>query len=1212
MRHTTARARVVRPVRALLAAVLVMAIGTAPAGVAEPTVAPSAEDSVAAEQLDDASLGTATVDAEPQESIASETTATHTSPIAPLVPDVLTQDGVTVERKGDVDTVHVHDSEGELWQWGWKASEENIFALTRKGEVSEVLSVTADGRELDRNKFGWVNTEDGAFIGFDLNALHTIPPVDVTIEIKADTKGDYAIAESEDIPTSQEFAQTGYDPKEELDLEVEAQLRAAPPGDIWKLPGWQDQELTVSAPTMTNVNNNPELKFTVNESGTWQMTRFAVKKDQNSSNTKAITGPVRIRVVRDGKAVEDRTLSNLTEYSWGDNGAPNYVSNNKEFQLAPNTTDLFFQAGDTIILNPVGPPNGTYTVQLWGQLKSNEPALTGVQTNGNWKQVTSTPTGGEIVSPQHSLALSFKKTPRYILQDDFKLGGAEGASVQKVTYWYEQPGVSLNAANQKYETDLKNQEFWFAIDGIVDTHTMRPTGKILPWNEVVAPTDPGGPIGWEYRLKGFDDLYVRITTPQALNTTDPAKNPLVIEFVNGNGVPVFVDIPANAQTHLRYATVSSKQFVPDPKKARIDVYGYPNAEESTDEGPEITPPLNPSDPGADAGKVCAAQGGTVWVARSAHSNPNHTFNERNTTDLFTQEYGSTEFKPVGTTSNWVYNALAHNPKDGYLYAISQGRVKTIRSTANDGSSDQGVTYDEDPRYPAGHLLRINPLNGVVKDMGKIEGIQSKTPGHWPNDLWGGITSGVIRADGKYVFSNSSDSGTKDIYVLNWNATNKTYKLTATRKNAWRAQANDYTYVGDGSGNWVYGIRNGSSTLERVNIETGAVQTFDLSTVRDPLGRSFTSGIYGTAWTYGNGNLGFGRNGQQKGYQIRIIDGGSQGFRAEIVAEVPMPNSQSNDAASNAIVSSRTDLQATKKRLEVEKDGTVTWEVTVENLGPCGSTGFTLNDLVPNDYQDIRVLDAKSDAAPGWIGQKENWVNGNQVLAIHGPLAAKDKATVTIQAKLKQPLPGGSEGKCGAGPATPPNKVTILGNDGDDNPGNNTDVPDEQSGGSEDCGIKFNLIKVEANGQKTPLTGAKFAIHAVQPDGSLGELLTAMDQTNAEGYFTAELEPGQDYFLVETQSPAGYSLLTAPVKFRLNGPSAGQQNASVEVAAGGAAVNLLAVHEKQSPSEVYVELANVRQGNLPKTGGHGVQVPLAVSSILILLGAALGRRRTMQA
>ena len=135
---------------------------------------------------------------------------------------------------------------------------------------------------------------------------------------------------------------------------------------------------------------------------------------------------------------------------------------------------------------------------------------------------------------------------------------------------------------------------------------------------------------------------------------------------------------------------------------------------------------------------------------------------------------------------------------------------------------------------------------------------------------------------------------------------------------------------------------------------------------------------------------------------------------------------------------------------------------------------------------------------------------------------------------------------------------------------------------------------------------------MQPDGSLGELLTAMDQTNAEGYFTAELEPGQDYFLVETQSPAGYSLLTAPVKFRLNGPSAGQQNASVEVAAGGAAVNLLAVHEKQSPSEVYVELANVRQGNLPKTGGHGVQVPLAVSSILILLGAALGRRRTMQA
>ena len=90
---------------------------------------------------------------------------------------------ITVERDGNVDTVRVHDPWGELWQWGGAASTENVFALTRDGEVAEVLSVTADGRDLDARDFGWANTAYGAFLGFDLNALHTIPPVDVTMRV---------------------------------------------------------------------------------------------------------------------------------------------------------------------------------------------------------------------------------------------------------------------------------------------------------------------------------------------------------------------------------------------------------------------------------------------------------------------------------------------------------------------------------------------------------------------------------------------------------------------------------------------------------------------------------------------------------------------------------------------------------------------------------------------------------------------------------------------------------------------------------------------------------------------------------------------------------------------------------------------------------------------------------------------------------------------
>lgn len=1253
MRHTTTRSRVARPVRALLAAVLVMAIGVAPAGVAEPTADQSAPDSVSAEQpaLDaglpsvdsgaaEAADGDSGTDAAaPASPSGAATSPAQSSPAAtpsgtaplgpnPLFPGAVTEDGITVKRDGDVDTIHVHDSEGELWQWGWKASEENIFALSRKGEVTEVLSVTADGRELDREKFGWVNTKAGAFIGFDLNALHTIPPVDVTIKVKTKTKGDYDIAESEDIPTSEEFAKTGYDPKEELDPEGEAQLRAAAPGPIPKHSGMQDQKLRMANKEYASLGVEQELSYLVYESGTWDMTRFALKFDCSVDDTKGIGEVNRIRVVRSGKTVYDETFGPGKPGYWTRNrtkrdylGRGNEVPCDREYHTISDPGNAFdfqgkpikLEARDRVIFNFDGPNRDDYAAELWGQN-----TLTGIpdgnQNNKNWKSITSRPTGNEIVSPTHSTTKKSSGSGFSVVAEEFQLGGKEGGSIQQIKYWYDQSDVKIYAVNQS-----GNSNFQVKIGNIVDTSQMKPEKKILEDGSVVASTVSATlpTIGWQYGLPGFDDLYVQITTPFVHQTSITGeKNPLEIEFVNGKGEPVYVDVPAGTKTYLQYRAnmPNSDRFQPDPTKARIEVLGYPSGKENTEEGPAIETPKDPDEtdiPVEEQQKVCSLQGGTVWVSRSAHSNQNNTFNERNTTDLFTQEYGSTNFKKVGSTSNWVYNALSYNPRDGYLYAISQGRVKSIGSTSNHGQASYGVTYDEDPRYPAGHLLRINPTNGVVVDKGKINGIQAKDPGQWQNDLWGGITSGVIRADGKYVFSNSSQSGTKDIYVLGWNDQSKTYSLNASRKTDWKAQSNDYTYVGDGSGNWVYGIRNGSTLLERVNIENGAVQTFDLSTVKDPLGRDFVRGIYGTAWTYGNGNLGFGLNGQQKGYQIQVVDNGN-GFSAKIVSQVPMPNSQSNDAASNAIVASHTDLKATKERIDISEDGTVTWKVTVENVGPCASTGFTLNDLVPGDYSDVKVISAESEATPGWIGKNDEWVRGNQVLSIHGPLQKGQKASVRISAKLKEPLPV-NEDKC-TPQATPPNLVTILGNDGDDVSENNTEVKDGQATVPDDCNskIQFNLIKVEADGGQTPLNGAKFSIFAVNPDGSRGRLVARMDQPNESGYFAAELEADTSYVLVENQAPAGFSLLTEPVAFKTVRATADNPNATVQVEPGSAGVNLIIDPKRQKPAEVFVQLANVRQGNLPKTGGPGLQAPLALSTVLMLFGAALARRRMTQA
>lgn len=85
---------------------------------------------------------------------------------------------VTWTREDGTDYITVNDPEGEAWEFGGKASDEDIFALKRvgKGDITEVISITADGRRLESYDYGYSNSAEGSFVAFKLNALHTIPP----------------------------------------------------------------------------------------------------------------------------------------------------------------------------------------------------------------------------------------------------------------------------------------------------------------------------------------------------------------------------------------------------------------------------------------------------------------------------------------------------------------------------------------------------------------------------------------------------------------------------------------------------------------------------------------------------------------------------------------------------------------------------------------------------------------------------------------------------------------------------------------------------------------------------------------------------------------------------------------------------------------------------------------------------------------------------
>lgn len=646
--------------------------------------------------------------------------------------------------------------------------------------------------------------------------------------------------------------------------------------------------------------------------------------------------------------------------------------------------------------------------------RSAVPFAATAASTGNWGN-----NQGPFVSPTHDFAQPVKSTQANtstLGADSFLIGGATGAAISKIRYCYDDGATtSFNFSLIKV-----SEAPTLKIAGIIDTTAASKT--ILYDSQRL-------PIGQEFPLAGGYKLQFQKTYEGATSTRDCFS----ITFKDPSGQPTRLEIPANTQVDVNWlwSERNPSRIPASPTRATIFVDGVKT-------GTDVTPPTDGgSDPDVGTG-VCAATGGTVWVGRSAHSNPGQTFNERNTTQLFTQEYGSTKFTAVGPETNWVYNALAYNPKDGYLYAVSQGRIKTIAST-----SSNTQTYDEDPRYPAGHLLKISPVNGAVQDLGKINGIQSQRVGTWPNDLWGGITSGTILSDGTYVFSNSSQSGTKNMYTLSWGATG--YSKTAARRTGTELNSNDYTYLvrPDGTtSDWVYGIQNGSSILERVNVRTGVRQQTDLSRLTDPLGNRVPSGIYGTTWTYPNGNLGFGLNGQLTGFQVKVIEDAS-GFRAELVNKVPVPTSQSNDAASNALVIPKTDLKVEKVLKEI-RNNVATWEIKVTNLGPCGSSGFNVDDLVPNSYRNVRI----TQTTAGWVSSNlQPQVNGQQVVALHGPLRKDESATLTLQADVASSINGCVE-----------NTASVLGNEGDDKTANNT-----ASDGGCSLDIRKDVVDVDNNG-----------------------------------------------------------------------------------------------------------------------------------------------------
>lgn len=943
-----------------------------------------------------------------------------------------------------------------------------------------------------------------------------------------------------------------------------------------------------------------------------------------------------------------------------------------------------------------------------------------------WKRNVDT----ELASNTHTLSVlgnSRARNPKW--KEEFELGGDNGAAISRIDYRFEgNEGAQLLLQNTQRNTNFK-----INLDGILDSQEFGQAEVLY--------TPSREPMGAWYPIKtagGPVLLYARVSRllqPGSDNIDRSSAGITIAFFKKDKRTPTNLEFPARTKVSLEYTWAVNGKQKPVAEQASLVVKG---SSTGVTESPMLPGGADP------AFQQCSESGGTVWVGMSAHSNPDQTFNDRNTTQLYEQKYGQTIFHKIGAPTNWVYNALAYNPLDGYLYGISQGRIKTPRSVSPQS------TYDEDPNYPAGHLLKISPINGTVEDAGRITGIQSQRVGTWPNDLWGGITSGVIMADGTYAFSNSSKSGTHNLYTLDLS---KSANRAARRFANTDLRSNDYTYSGDASNGYIYGIRNNNSVLERIDLKTGAIATVNLQGLKDALGNSISTGIYGTAWTYANGNLGFGKNGQKRAYQIKIKDETSTSFNAELVSVSPAPTSQSNDAASNALKTGEADLNINKKLIS-NTNGKAEWEITVTNVGPCGSSGFSVKDIVPDKYKEVKV----QHGTAGWISDSQTKdVNGNVVLALHGSLkqgeSAKLRLTATYDQKNdtcventasvlgneKDPqnnnnqasdggcaliirkevvdadgnnvidaadtaLPGNSPDTrsidyvikvtnpdkkrkntytlldkpqfadlvtvTGAEVAGPddsnPRKIsqTIINNDayfklvenkeieaggshtytikvfythpkGDADYSNaecvagstaprhglyNEAIVNYAGGTIRDdaCGpivknsdVTLFIQKVDAANQAQTLSGSEFTIYESGDGETLGNKVAELNQPDEKnGFLSAILQKDTKYFLVETKSPKGYSLLPQPIGFVIVVNEDG--NAVVQLSDKTASASVVndVVNVAPSPTNAYISVADVHQGELPKTGGSGV-MPWVMAALVAWLMAAARVFRTRE-
>ncbi|HEY0188708.1 MAG TPA: DUF11 domain-containing protein, partial [Cellulomonas sp.] len=342
------------------------------------------------------------------------------------------------------------------------------------------------------------------------------------------------------------------------------------------------------------------------------------------------------------------------------------------------------------------------------------------------------------------------------------------------------------------------------------------------------------------------------------------------------------------------------------------------------------------------------------------------------TQLYSAQFdaGQLVYTEIGSSPGFNYNAIALDPGTNALYGIAHGT-----GTDADGRA-----------VSLGDLLYVDRTTGEVYDIGLPSGITAQQ-----SYLLNAATAddGVL-----YLASSGSQS-------VIWSVDLATGVATSIALSKTVSLGADMALL-DG---YLWSRQDSNGSFVRVEVATGAVSIYAA-----PSGiPSYTGGNSNTGGVFalGSGNLGFIING---GTTVQIDVGDPASPTLTLVAVYSSPSGAGTDGAS--CISPSTDLQIVKTAdAVVSVDGTITWQITVTNIGEEESSGWVVTDVVPSAYTNI-------DAVSGG-----GVVTGHTVVYTGGLLEAGGSVTLTITAHT--PTTTGCY----------TNEATVVGNETDPNADN---------------------------------------------------------------------------------------------------------------------------------------------------------------------------------